>query len=58
MYKSHEVQDRTLEVNSWKLSSWGSSTPDTENSSQVMCSDENSRDVQYNMDVASSRGEE
>lgn len=31
MYRSHEVQDRILTVNSWKLSSWrGSSTPGTE----------------------------
>lgn len=60
MYKSHEVQDRILEVNIWKLSSWGgTSTPaDTENFFQVMCSDENSRDVQCYMDVASSCGEE
>lgn len=45
MYKSHEVQDRILKVNNWKLSSWGgSSTPDIENSFQDMCSDENSSD--------------
>lgn len=32
MYRSHEAQDRILKVNSWKLSS----SPDTENSFQVM----------------------
>lgn len=48
------VRFRIVPVDSWKLSSWeGRSTPDTENSFQVMCSDENSRGVQYNMDVAS-----
>lgn len=60
MYKSREVQDRILEVNSRKLSSWGgsSTSADTENSFQVMCSDENSRGVQCYMDVASLCGEE